>query len=115
MIEGTERRLRPIAHRNNDLLVGHRRHVACREHARNRGLPTCIDFDLTTRRQRQGSFEPLTVRQQSDLDKDAFQRNLMRLIVATIFVLFAGRTVLMVGESLVSARATPERERSARS
>ena len=46
VIEGTERSRCPGPHGDDDLLVGHRRRVAGREHAGQRRLAARIDLDL---------------------------------------------------------------------
>jgi hypothetical protein len=49
VIEGAERRLRALAHGDDDLLVRHGRHVAGGEHARQRRLAARIDLDFAVR------------------------------------------------------------------
>lgn len=67
VVEGTERSLRAIARRDHDLLEGHRRHVAGREHARHRGAAISIHHDLAMAAEFQRTLEPLVVGHQADL------------------------------------------------
>eukprot|EP01136_Pigoraptor_vietnamica_P011530 Opistho-1_new@50476 len=86
VVEGAQRRLGALAQRDDDLLVGHGRHVAGREHARHRGLAPGIDDHLAMLGQLHRALEPVGVGQQADLHEHALERQSVH---------FAGSTVLV--------------------
>src|SRR6188768_699934 len=79
MIEGAERGFRTLAHCDHDLLVRRSGGIAGSEHAWHRCLAAHINFDLTARTERDRAFQPVRVRQQTDLNEYAFEFDAMRL------------------------------------
>ena len=73
VVEGAQRRGRPGAHGDDDLLERHGRAVAGGEHAGHRGAAPVVDHDLAARRQLDGALQPLGVGQQADLDEHAVE------------------------------------------
>src|SRR5471032_1710006 len=86
VIEGAQRGLGALTDGNHDLLVRHSRHVTGSEHTRDRGFTTRVDNDFAAWRQLDGAFEPVGIRQQTDLYKDAFQLNRDLFTVHTVLV-----------------------------
>src|ERR1700692_3786241 len=71
MVEGAKRSLRPLTHRNDDLLVGYYGAVSGGEYSGHRCLAARIDLDFPVRRELDRTLQPVRVRCESDLYEHA--------------------------------------------
>src|ERR1700730_6055010 len=71
VVESAQRGLRPLTHRNDDLLVGYYGAVSGGEYSGHRCLAERIDLDLPVRRELDGTLHPVGVRHEPDLDEHA--------------------------------------------
>src|SRR5690606_26832988 len=86
VIERAQRRLGAFAHGDDDLLVGGRRGIAGCKYTCHGSLAACVDFDLAARAELDRALQPIRVRQQADLDEDAFDVEPMQFTCAAILV-----------------------------
>jgi len=93
VVKRAERRLGPLAHGDDDLLVRRRGAVAGSKHTRHTGLAAGVDFDLAAVAQRQRAFQPVGIGDQTDLHKHAFKIQLHHFVVAAVLVGQAGHAL----------------------